>query len=124
MSIRIAAILLSVAGACSAASITGSIAPDLGGSVDLTTLGIIDWAHFGFQGQGTGGPNPSETEKIGGTVIGTPTSTRGIFKFYNFSPNTYSWTDGTPNASASLTNGMAVNDGAIGGGFTEILLPD
>jgi len=114
--------LVLFASAVSAASIGGSVAADAGGTVNLTTLGTLDWAHYGFLGGGTGGADPEQDRKVGGAILNTPTNTRDLFKFYNFSQNTYSWSDGTPHLSGSMTNGAAVNDGDVNGGLTEIIL--
>jgi hypothetical protein len=119
--------LLLASGLCSAASLTVSSVADPGGSVNLTTLGTLDWAHYGYPGAGTGSTFSLDnlgqmTTKTGGTVLNTPTTSTGIFKFYNFSPNTYIFSDGTPNASASFNNGMVTNDALSTGAFTEILL--
>jgi hypothetical protein len=68
------------------------------GTVNLTTLGTYDWAHWGHTSTArdykSGGPNS----------IGSPASTSGSLGVrFATSANNYTWTDGTPNASATTT---------------------
>jgi hypothetical protein len=90
---------------------------EVGGAVantNLTTLGKLDWVHWG-QGRNVSAinrkrnvtPIVSTFTKLGSRPLGT----------YNDRPSAHSWSDGSP--SQSITNskdGMVTGD-AVGGGF-------
>jgi hypothetical protein len=73
--------------------------------LDLTTEGVIDWAHWGYQ-------SPAGFDrKNGGTAISSLTAIPAL----NFSgaPFTASWTDGTPHTNVSMTSsGAGVHQGS------------
>lgn len=113
--------LLLLAPALVAGTITGSVAVRNTSTVDLTALGTIDWTHYGQQGGGTINLTNETDSKVGGTAIGTLSlDTPFIAKGYGFSPSTFTWSDGTPNAGPfNHPYGAVSNDGAqVGGGQT------
>ena len=83
-------------------------------SVNLTTEGTLDWAHWGNGGVAGFDHKGGVTQRISNyTVIGTN-------PVQSFSDNltSFSWTDGTPNPSATnVTTGVDVND--LGNGFSS-----
>ena len=101
------AVVLLTAHLASAGSLSGTENP-IPPSVNLTTEGTSDWAHWGlnvatdFNHKATGGSQISNVTLIGAN------STKARF---NDSTSTYSWTGGTPTASATNTpTGIYINN--------------
>ncbi len=90
------AISISISGGSGSAQLSGSVATT-SSSVDLTAQAATDWAHWGrtsvssFNHKASGGSLISNYTKIGSGAV------------YRFSPFSvgYSWSDGTPDSSAS-----------------------
>jgi len=99
-------------------SISSSLSTSPPSSVDLTTEGVLDWAHWGLTGPTAFNHKGNVTQQISNvTNIGT-----GTVGWFADSSTTCSWTDGTPTLTASNTAlGINVN-GAVGNGF-EITVP-
>ena len=75
-------------------------------TVNLTTEGSSDWAHWsGYDHKSSGGSKISNY-----TVVGT-----GSVLSYNDDPRTCTWSDGTPTASGSNKNGIYIT--GVGKGF-------
>jgi hypothetical protein len=88
------------------------------GPVNLTTLGTADWAHWGLttttsfdHKAGVNAQIPTYTLTNGGTV-----GRAGLYTNY------YTWSDGTPTASASTRTGLYL--GGAGHGFQLVLPAD
>src|SRR5947207_15024819 len=101
------AVTLSITGVASAGSLSGTVNPPPP-SVNLTTEGTSDWAHWGlntatdFNHKATGGTQISNVSLIGAG------STKARFRD---SASTYTWTGGTPTASATNTpTGININN--------------
>jgi hypothetical protein len=91
-----------------ASSITGTVTPVSGGTYNVTTLGSLDWVHYGLLGGGDSSDgNPVRDN--GGSIIGALSADVPI-KGYSGSANTYDWSNGTPVVSGSNTNGIYIND--------------
>jgi hypothetical protein len=99
-----------IARSADASFVTGSITPTSGGTVNLTTLGPLDWVHYG-RGGGGDSNDGDPVRAVGGSIIGGLTATVPI-KGYADSSNTYTWSNGTPVLSGTNTNGVLVNDPA------------
>jgi hypothetical protein len=89
------------------------------GPVNLTVQGVLDWAHWGVTSA------TSFTHKSGGspqisnvTVLGGGSASR-----VNANPIGYSWTDGTPTASATNTQSGIWKSG-VGTGFQFVVPAD
>jgi hypothetical protein len=81
-------------------------------TVNLTTEGTDDWAHWGFSGTGI------DHKSVSGSAVNhIAESNTGTPQQYNNNANGYSWSDGTPtaNAVASMTGIYIVG---TGNGFT------
>jgi hypothetical protein len=99
----------------SAGSLTGTVTPPPS-SVNLTTDGTADWAHFGLNNV-----NDVNRKSTGGSQITAPTlvgagSTKARLAD---SPSTYSWTAGSPTATANNSpTGIYINNfSGTGRGF-------
>jgi len=69
-------------------------------TVNLTTEGTADWAHwYGYDHKSTGGSKISNYTIIGG----------GTASNYSGDPRTCTWTDGTPTASRSTRRGINIS---------------
>jgi len=77
---------------------------------DISAQGFYDWALWN---SGGGGPStnfaPSQRMSGGGSLISNMTCTVGALEGFGGSIRVASWTDGTPNASGSNTNGVYNN---------------
>ena len=70
-----------------------------GASVDLTAEGTLDWAHWGLNNQNSFDHRAGVTSQISNlTQVGS-----GGIQRQKASPTSYSWTNGTPNASVTNT---------------------
>lgn len=86
------------------------------GTQNLTTLGTADWAHWGF-GSVTGFDHKSAggSQISNYTLVGTPPSVTQVTN----NPFGYTWTDGTPTASATATTtGIFVMNPLVAQGFS------
>ncbi|HEY0713597.1 MAG TPA: hypothetical protein VGF45_13040, partial [Polyangia bacterium] len=91
--------------------------PTVGGAIastNLTTLGKLDWVHWGYgrnvmaiNRKRNVTPLVSTFTKIGSRPLGT----------YNDRPSAHSWSDGQPNTSITNTQDGMVTGDAVGGGF-------
>ena len=76
-------------------TIVGSLTTLSGANVDLTAEGVRDWAHWGytnnFDHKASGGGQISTYSVIGGASVST----------YNGGATSFTWSDGTPDTSAS-----------------------
>jgi RHS repeat-associated protein len=88
------------------------------GAINLTTLGTTDWAHWGLTASTSFDHKASVTSQIP-TFTLTNGGTVGHAGLYT---NNYSWTDGTPTASATTTTGVYL--GGVGHGFQLVLPAD
>ena len=78
--------------------LTGSVAPTPA-TVNLTSEGTLDWAHWGLTGAGD-----FDHKATGNGMISNASVIGAIGPFqYGSYPISYSWTDGTPTASALNT---------------------
>jgi hypothetical protein len=69
------------------------------GNVNLSTEGTTDWAHWGLVDASSFNHKSGVTQQISScTLIGNDS-----IHWYNNNPNTYTWTGGTPTASATNT---------------------
>jgi uncharacterized repeat protein (TIGR01451 family) len=85
-------------------------------SVDLTAQGVVDWAHWGFNGPANFDHKSNIAQQISNfTQIGT-----AIPGWFIGSPTTFNWTNGTPTVNASTQGGLV--DGSTGNGY-EITVP-
>lgn len=90
-------------------AITGSIAimttTEGSTDLDLTSLGTMDWVHWGDGGR------TSVDHKAGGSGIGSLAATPAAS--FTGAPLTASWSDGTPHATATRTDtGVAESQGS------------
>jgi hypothetical protein len=99
-----------IARSADASYVTGSITPTSGETVNLTTLGPLDWVHYGLGGGGDSGDGEPLRDSSG-AIIGGLTATVPI-KGYANSLNTYTWSNGSPVLSGTNTNGAGMNDPA------------
>ena len=96
-----------------AGTLNGSVGGGVG-SISLSTEGTADWGHWGYPGSGSYNHKSGITQQITETQIGTSNPT------WATSATTFSWTGGTPTATASTTNN--VYEAGIGDGF-KITVP-
>jgi len=98
-------------------SIAGSMASSPT-SINLTNDGVVDWAHWGLNGPSSFDHKGGVTQKISNyTKIGT-----GGLGWFTDCPTSFSWTDGTPIATApNTTTGVNAN-GSVANGF-EMTVP-
>jgi PEP-CTERM motif len=118
--IAILAIVASIAWhsrSADASSITGTVTPVSGATYNLTTLGSLDWVHYGLLGGGDSNDGEPVRDSSG-SIIGALSSNVNI-KAYTGGINTYEWSNGTPVVSGSNTNGTYLNDG---GGVLSLTL--
>jgi len=99
-------------------SISGSVVTSPVGSINLTSEGSVDWAHWGRNGPSAFDHKVGVTQKISNvTKIGT-----GAWNWFNDCPTTFSWSDGTPTLSITNTPTGINTNGVVGNGF-EITMP-
>ncbi len=95
----------------------GLLVPNPPGSINLTTEGTLDWAHWGNGGAKVFDHKTGVTQQISdATLIGT--SAASWFADY---ATLFNWTDGTPNATGT-NNKTGIFVSSIGNGF-EITVP-
>jgi uncharacterized repeat protein (TIGR01451 family) len=99
-------------------SITGNMVSSPVGSINLTTEGALDWAHWGrngptaFDHKGTVTQQITDITKLGTNSVG----------WFNDCPTAFTWTDGYPTLSVlSTPTGIDVG-GVVGNGF-QITVP-
>jgi hypothetical protein len=99
-------------------SITGSMITSPLGSVNLTTEGVLDWAHWGRNG-------PTSFDHKGGVTQPITDITRlgtSSVSWFTDCPTAFTWTDGYPTLNVlSTPTGIDVG-GVVGNGF-EITVP-
>jgi len=99
-------------------SLTGSIVVSPVGSVNLTSEGTIDWAHWGRNGPTAFNHKANVVQKIPNvTKIGP-----GALNWFADCPTTFTWTNGTPTAAITNTPTGINTNGSVGNGF-EINVP-
>jgi hypothetical protein len=82
------------------ALLSGSVSVSAAGSVDLTNAGLIDWAHWGRDSNSDFNQKAGVTNQISdATKVNNP---GGPFRFDD-APVAFSWTDGTPDPTATNT---------------------
>jgi hypothetical protein len=69
-------------------------------TINLTTEGTLDWAHWGHT------TPTSFNHRVGSSLIGKGTTTGSIYD-YSMYTTKFSWTDGTPTVSATSEHGLA-----------------
>lgn len=92
---------------------SGSLSVNTGtpsGTVNLTTVGAVDWSHWGYSGTAQNHKSSGGGQISSYTVIGGG----GVAGFN--SGTTWNWTDGTPTVSASTARGIRIT--GTGSGFT------
>ncbi len=96
----------------SGGSLSGSLATP-SGTQNLTSLGTLDWAHWGLTTAASFDHNASVTQQISNfTIVGT-----GPANQYGNNAFGYSWTNGTPTGSVTnSTTGIYIQ--GVGNGFT------
>ena len=82
-------------------------------TVDLTTEGTVDWAHWGLNSAASfdhkrGVPSRISNYRVIGSAGAQP---------YSNNPNAYAWADGTPTASNPGTSTGVYVGPSVGGGF-------
>ena len=88
-------ITVNPAGVAGSLSVTSAVTP---ATVNLSTEGTADWAHWGLTGAGSFNHKSGITQQISNFVpIGS-----GAIQQYGNNPSLYSWTGGTP--TAGITN--------------------
>jgi hypothetical protein len=81
-------------------SITGALTiPTAGSNINLTSVGITDWAVWGYGGSVS--LTPVDRKTTGGSKISVLTETGPYNSNYNNATFTLSWTDGNPTATVS-----------------------
>ena len=90
-------------------SLTGSGAT-ASGTVNLTTQGTSDWAHWGLSSASSLNRKSSGGSQIASAVLG------GSASRYANNGVGYTWTDGTPTATATATT-TGIYIGGVGNGF-------
>ena len=99
-------------------SISASMVVSPVGLVNLTTGGVVDWAHWGLNGPTSFDHKGGVTQSISNfTKIGT-----GGLSWFTDCPTSFSWTDGTPTLSVSSTATGDNTNGSVGNGF-EFTVP-
>ncbi|HEX3187644.1 MAG TPA: Ig-like domain-containing protein, partial [Pyrinomonadaceae bacterium] len=99
-------------------TINGSVVIPSPSSANLTTEGLIDWAHWGRGGASVFEHKTGITQQISNfTKIGT-----APLSWFNDGPTNFSWTDGTPVLSISDSPTGSNTSGAVGNGY-EITVP-
>lgn len=82
--------------------LTGSIETlSATGTTNLTTEGVLDWAHWGHT------MYSSFNHRVGANLIGKGTFTTPAYA-YSMYTRQFTWSDGTPTASATVDEGIAV----------------
>ena len=109
-----AALLLTMASATWAqGSLSATIAPTAGTSVNLTTEGVLDWSHWGINNL------VQDHKAVGGNPVGLISDQTLVGASYSgaFGDNqvAFTWTDGTPTATATGST-TGIYEG--GGSFT------
>ena len=90
------AITVNAAGGSGVLSVNNSATP---ANTNLTIGGTLDWVHWGLTAVSSFNHKSGATQQIGNyTVLGS-----GAIQRYTNNPNFYSWTGGTPTASATNT---------------------
>jgi hypothetical protein len=93
-------------------SLTGSGVAGNGNTVDLTAEGTDDWAHWGYSGTAI------DHKSVSGSAVNHITETHvGSPLQYANNTNGYSWSDGTPTASA-VANKTGIYIVGVGNSFT------
>ncbi len=86
--------------------------------ISLTSLGTLDWGHWGLNGGANFDHKANVTQRIFMTRIGTsPTN------WFANSSTTFNWNDGTPTASGSTQSGIVTGQTGTGGEGYEITVP-
>jgi len=99
-------------------SLTGSFVISPVGSVNLTSEGSIDWAHWGRNGPTAFDHKANVVQKIPNvTKVGA-----GASNWFTDCPTTFTWTDGMPTVSISNTPTGINTNGSVGNGY-EISVP-
>ena len=99
-------------------TLTGSFANFTPPTLNVTTEGTVDWAHWGNGGPTIFNHKVNVTQLISNvTYIGA-----GEHGWFTDCPTAFSWTDGTPTASASNKTMGILTNGAVGNGL-EITIP-
>ena len=89
-------ITVNTAGGTGVLSVNSASAP---ANTNLRVEGTLDWAHWGLTAVSSFNHKSGATQQIGNyTVLGS-----GAIQRYTNNPNFYSWTGGTPTASATNT---------------------
>jgi hypothetical protein len=89
-------VTLTVTSGGTGGSLSGSLATP-SGTQNLTSLGTVDWAHWGLTTAGSFNHKAGVTQQISNfTIVGTGPANR-----YNNNTFGYSWTNGTPTGSAT-----------------------
>jgi hypothetical protein len=86
------------------------------GSVNLTTEGMLDWEHYGLVQAGDVNRKAGITPRISHSTLGTTTA-------YGAFASQFSWSDGTPTATANNTNNGVYIQGTDNG-FTWVVPAD
>ncbi len=102
--------LTNTAGGGGGGALTGS-GTSVSTAANLTTLGAADWIHWGTSPLTR--KNGVTTQISTYSVVGT-----GSVQTYNNDPRTLTWTDGTPTASGSDSDGVYINSLQNGFSFT------
>ena len=114
-SVDLIAAALSTSGGGGSGSLSGSVASASSSTTyNLTSLGTTDWVHWG------NGSYPGQDRKSGGNAIsGVSTFGSGLNTgtWYDSSRN-FSWSNGTPTASASDSQTYIWDNGNSGTGFS------
>lgn len=99
-------------------SMNGSIVTSPVTTVNLTTQGTLDWAHWGRNGPTSFDHKAPVTQQITNiTKIGT-----GALNWFADCPTAFTWTDGTPTLSVTSSPTGINTNGVVGNGF-EITVP-
>jgi fibronectin type 3 domain-containing protein len=88
-------------------------------NTDLTALGTGDWYHWG-DGSAT---DPQHKAGVANPIDYTYIGTSPFLSYFGDSPNTFSWTDGTPTAATSY-DANGIYSGGVGQGFQLVLPAD
>ena len=86
--------------------------------ISLTSLGSVDWGHWGLNSGANFDHKANVTQRIFMTRIGTsPTN------WFATGPTTFNWNDGTPTVSGSTQTGVVTGQTGTGGEGYEITVP-